>query len=147
MLTQDDLLILARAALAATLGFIIGWERKVSGAPIKARTIALASLTAAALTAVGYEVFATGTDRIIQGIVTGIGFLGAGVILHGANGEVRGLTTAATMWAVTVVGVAIGSGHELLGILLAALIYLIAAWGEWPMLAGLRRERHSRTRN
>lgn len=147
MLTQDDLLILARAVLAATLGFIIGWERKVSGAPIKARTIALASLTAAALTAVGHEVFATGTDRIIQGIVTGIGFLGAGVILHGANGEVRGLTTAATMWAVTVVGVAIGSGHELLGILLAALIYLIAAWGEWPVLAGLRRERHSRTRN
>lgn len=147
MLTQNDLLILGRAALAAILGFVIGWERTVSGASIKARTIALASLTAAALTAVGTEVFATGTDRIIQGIVTGIGFLGAGVILHGANGEVHGLTTAATMWSVTVVGVAIGSGHELLGVLLAALIYLIVAWGEWPVLTGLRREHRDRRRN
>ncbi len=144
MLTQSDLLILARTALAAALGFIIGWERKASGASIKARTIGLAALTAAALTAVGHEVFSTGTDRIIQGIVTGIGFLGAGVILHKTDGEVRGLTTAATMWAMTVIGVAIGSGHELLGILLASLIYLIAAWGEWPLLAGLRGDRHSR---
>jgi uncharacterized membrane protein YhiD involved in acid resistance len=46
------------------------------------------------------------------------------------------------MWAVTGIGVSIGSGHELLGILLAALIYAIAAWGEWPMLAGLRRHAH-----
>lgn len=140
MLTLDDLAILARAALAAVLGFMIGWERKVSGASIKARTIGLASLTAAALTAVGHEIFSTGTDRIIQGIVTGIGFLGAGVILHGADGEVRGLTTAATMWAVSAIGVAIGSGHELLGIMLAALIYVIAAWGEWPAWASLRRK-------
>jgi uncharacterized membrane protein YhiD involved in acid resistance len=43
------------------------------------------------------------------------------------------------MWAMTGIGVAIGSGHELLGILLAALIYLVAAWGDWPLLAGLRR--------
>lgn len=144
MFTQDDLTILGRAALAAILGFIIGWEREVSSSSIRARAIGLATLTAAALTAVGHEVFATGTDRIVQGIVTGIGFLGAGVILHGASGEVRGLTTAATMWAMTVIGVAIGSGHEVLGVLLAALVYLVAAWGEWPVLARLRGRRHHR---
>jgi uncharacterized membrane protein YhiD involved in acid resistance len=92
------------------------------------------------LTALGYEIFVTGTDRIVQGIITGIGFLGAGVIIHGGAGEVRGLTTAASMWAMTSIGVAIGSGHELLGILLAVLIYLIVAWGDWPVLSGLRRE-------
>ena len=139
MFTEGDLIILARAALAAGLGFAIGWERQVTGSVVKARTIGLAALTATCLTGLGHEIFATGTDRIIQGIITGISFLGAGVIIHGGAREVRGLTTAASMWAMTGIGVAIGSGHELLGVLLAALIYLIAAWGDWPLLAGLRR--------
>ena len=139
MFTGSDLIILARAALAAALGFIIGWERQVTGSAIKARTIGLAALTAASLTALGHEIFAAGTDRVVQGIITGIGFLGAGVIMRGASGEVRGLTTAATMWAMTGIGVAIGSGHEVLGIALAVLVYVVAAWGEWPVLALLRR--------
>lgn len=138
MFSEGDLIILGRAALAAALGFAIGWERRVTGSSIKARTIGLAALTAAVLTALGHEIFDTGTDRIIQGIISGIGFLGAGVIIHGGTGEVRGLTTAATMWAMTGIGVAIGSGHELLGILLATLIYVIVAWGDWPLLYGLR---------
>lgn len=142
MMSQDDLIILGRAALAATLGFLIGWERQATGSTVKARAIGLAALTAAALTGMSLHLFATGTDRIIQGIVTGIGFLGAGVILHGASGEIRGLTTAATMWAMTVIGVAVGSGHELLGVLLATLVYLTAAWGEWPVL-GKARQRAS----
>src|SRR5512138_3812150 len=106
MMTQDDLVILGRAALAAALGFIIGWERQATGSTVKRRAIGLAALTAAALTSLGEELFATGADRIIQGIVTGIGFLGAGVILHRDGGEIRGLTTAATMWAMSVIGVA-----------------------------------------
>lgn len=139
MLSEADLIILWRAALAAVLGLIIGWERQAAGSAIRARAVGLAALTAASLTALGFEIFATGTDRIVQGIVTGIGFLGAGVIIQGASGEVRGLTTAASMWAMTSIGVAIGSGHELLGILLAALIYLIVALGDWPTLVRLRR--------
>ena len=139
MFTEGDLIILGRAALAAALGFAIGWERQVTGSVVKARTIGLAALTATCLTGLGHEIFATGTDRIIQGIITGISFLGAGVIIHGGAGEVRGLTTAASMWAMTGIGVAIGSGHELLGVLLAMLIYLIAAWGDWPLLAVFRR--------
>jgi putative Mg2+ transporter-C (MgtC) family protein len=144
VLSENDLTILWRAALAAALGLLIGWERQATGSAIKARTIALAALTAASLTALGHEIFGTGTDRIVQGIVTGIGFLGAGVIIHGASGEVRGLTTAATMWAMTGVGVAVGSGHELLGALLAVLIYVIIASGQWPVLAWFHR-RSSRT--
>ena len=141
MPSESDLIILGRAALAALLGLLIGWERQVTGSAIKARTIGLAALTAASLTALGQEVFATGTDRIVQGIVTGIGFLGAGVIIHGASGEVRGLTTAASMWAMTGIGVAVGAGHAMLGILLGLLVYVIIAVGEWPLLSLLRRRR------
>lgn len=141
MLSRTDLIIVGRAALAALLGLLIGWERQAIGSAIKARTIGLAALTAASLTALGHEIFATGADRIVQGIVTGIGFLGAGVIIHGTSGEVRGLTTAASMWAMTGVGVAIGSGHAMLGVLLGLLVYVIIAVGEWPILKLLRRRR------
>jgi putative Mg2+ transporter-C (MgtC) family protein len=145
MLSEADLIILWRAMVAAALGLVIGWERQVTSASFKGRTIGLAALTAASLTALGHEVFATGPDRIVQGIVTGIGFLGAGVIIHGASGEVRGLTTAATMWAMTGIGVAVGSGHELLGVLLAALVYLMIASGQWPVLTWLRRRSSQQT--
>lgn len=141
MPSRIDLIIVGRAALAALLGLLVGWERQVAGSEIKARTIALAALTAASLTALGHEIFAAGADRIVQGIVTGIGFLGAGVIIHGSSGEVRGLTTAASMWAMTGVGVAIGSGHAMLGMLLGLLVYIIIAVGEWPLLMLLRRRR------
>ena len=141
MPSRIDLIIVGRAALAALLGLLIGWERQVAGSEIKARTIALAALTAASLTALGHEIFAAGADRIVQGIVTGIGFLGAGVIIHGSSGEVRGLTTAASMWAMTGVGVAIGSGHAMLGMLLGLLVYIIIAVAEWPVLTLLRRRR------
>jgi putative Mg2+ transporter-C (MgtC) family protein len=141
MLTQLELVMLGRVTLAALLGLAIGWERRAAGSSIKARTVALTALTAAVLTALGLELFETGTDRIVQGLVTGIGFLGAGVIIHGANGEIRGLTTAASMWAVTGVGIAVGSGHALFGFLLALLIYLIVAWGDWPALTHWRRRR------
>ena len=139
MPSRVDLIIVGRAALAALLGLLVGWERQATGSGIKARTIGLAALTAASLTALGHEIFAVGADRIVQGIVTGIGFLGAGVIIHGASGEVRGLTTAASMWAMTGVGVAVGSGHAVLGILLGLLVFVIIAVGEWPILKLLRR--------
>lgn len=145
MLSEADLIILGRAALAAALGFVIGWERQIAGASLRARTIGLAALTAASLTALGAEIFGNGTDRIVQGIVTGIGFLGAGVIIHGSSGEVRGLTTAASLWAMTSIGVAVGFGHELLGILLAGLVYLVIALGEWPLMDWLRRRTSQRT--
>ena len=141
MPSRIDLIIVGRAALAALLGLLIGWERQVAGSEIKARTIALAALTTASLTALGHEIFAAGADRIVQGIVTGIGFLGAGVIIHGTSGEVRGLTTAASMWAMPGVGVAIGSGHAMLGVLLGLLVYIIIAVAEWPVLTLLRRRR------
>jgi len=73
----------------------------------------------------------------VAGVVTGIGFLGAGAILRSSTGEVRGHTTAASLWAMSAIGMAVGSGHELLGILLAVVLYCIIAISEWPLLTRL----------
>lgn len=139
MLLEIDIPILLRAMLAAALGFVIGWERLVTGSPIRTRTFALATMTAAMLTSLGMHLFPNGPERIIQGIVTGIGFLGAGVIMRSSTGEVRGLTTAAGLWGTSAIGVAVGSGHELLGVALTAFTYLVMAWEDWPVMTRLRK--------
>lgn len=141
MLSVMDLTILMRAVLAALLGFVIGWERKATGAPIRARTAALAATTAASLVALTQGLFPEETARIVAGVVTGIGFLGAGAILRPATGEVHGLTTAASLWAMSAIGLAVGAGHELLGVLLALVTYTIMAISEWPVLTRLAQYR------
>ena len=138
MLTELELTILMRAALATLLGFLIGWERKTAGAPIRARTIALATMTVAVLTALIEHLLPDEIARITAGIMTAIGFLGAGVILRSNTGEVRGLTTAACLWAMSAIGIVIGTGHEMLGTLLTLLIYTVIAWDEWPVLSRLK---------
>ncbi len=134
-----ELTIVLRAVLAALLGYLIGWERKVLGAPVKARATALAAATAATLVALTEAFYPDDMARVVAGIVTGIGFLGAGMILRSATGEVSGHTTAASLWAMTAIGMAVGSGHELLGILLACVLYTTIAISDWPMLTQLRR--------
>ena len=66
MLSETDLIILWRAALAAALGLLIGWERRVTGSAIKARTIGLAALTAASLTALAYVVATWGEWPVLS---------------------------------------------------------------------------------
>ncbi len=136
-MTQVDLVIVLRAVLAALLGFVIGWERKALGEQIRARATALAATTAATLVALTETFYPDETPRVVAGIVTGIGFLGAGAILRSATGEVRGHTTAASLWSMSAIGMAVGSGHELLGILLAFVFYSIIAISEWPLLTRL----------
>lgn len=137
-----DLVLLGRVALAAGLGFLVGWERKVSGASARGQAVGLASMTGAAVTALAIGLFPTTADRLIAAVITGSGFLGAGVIIHGGSGQVRGLTTAAGLWAMMAVGVVVGVGHELLGVVLALLVYLILAYESWPLLTRFRR-RHA----
>lgn len=106
------------AALAA--GGAIGLERTYHGRAAGLRTYALVSFGSALLVAGGqYELFsaqdAADVTRIIQGIVTGIGFLGAGVIVK-EGFTVRGLTTAASIWTVAAIGVVLGAGSYGIGI-------------------------------
>jgi putative Mg2+ transporter-C (MgtC) family protein len=144
MLTESDITILLRALLAALLGFLIGWERRAARAPVRGRIITMTTMTAAALTAVGAEYYPLHTTRIVAGIVTGIGFLGAGAILRTATGEVRGQATAAGIWTMSCIGIIVGAGQEVVGIILTLMAYLILAWDEWPIVSRLKQRRAKR---
>ena len=103
-----------RIALAAALGGVVGLEREYRGYPAGVRTMALVSM-GAALFANESQFFGGDTSRIAAQIVSGIGFLGAGVILR-EGGSVRGVTTAATIWATAAVGVAVGASAYIIAI-------------------------------
>jgi len=144
MLSDIDLssfTVLWRAGLAALLGFAIGWERSAIGSPVRARIIGLVTLTTAALTTLSLQMSVSDMSRVLAGLLTGIGFIGAGVVMRDSTGEVRGLTTAASLWAMTAVAIAIGAGYLILGILLTLLVYIMIAWDDWPLIARLRQRR------
>lgn len=115
--------LLGRLLLAAVLGGLIGFEREVSGKPAGLRTNLLICVGATLLMELsigvaelsgpvvgpGGAVFRSDPARIAAQIVSGIGFIGAGTILH-ARGGVTGLTTAATIWVVAAIGMAVGAG-------------------------------------
>ncbi|HEU4665201.1 MAG TPA: MgtC/SapB family protein [Dokdonella sp.] len=116
-MTVDNVVtILVRLGLAVVVGGLIGLNRDLHHKPAGVRTHALVSLGTAlmviAILPPGGELVERidALSRVIQGVLTGIGFLGAGVILHDA-GRVRGLTTAATVWLTALIGVACGAGQ------------------------------------
>jgi len=112
-----DLELLARLALAAVLGGAVGVERELSDQPAGLRTHMLLTIGACLFTLVSAYGFDRPGDpaRIAAQIVTGIGFLGGGAILrHGAS--IRGLTTAASIWATAALGVTVGAGRYLLAV-------------------------------
>ena len=123
MWTEIEMVL--RLVLAIVLGGIIGYQRERSGKEAGLRTHVLICSGAALFTLVSIYGF-TGSDpaRIAAGIVTGIGFLGAGVILHRSGGEVVGMTTAATIWAVAAIGLAAGAGLYIISV--AATILILA---------------------
>jgi putative Mg2+ transporter-C (MgtC) family protein len=116
-----------RLGAALVIGSAIGVNRDLHGKAAGVRTHALVSLGAAVATLVPHMLpigFApidpNATGRILQGILTGVGFLGAGVILRDPTGHVTGLTSAAAMWMCAVLGIACGLGlWSLLAIALA----------------------------
>jgi putative Mg2+ transporter-C (MgtC) family protein len=129
-------LILLNLAGALLLGLMVGYERSYHGRAAGMRTYGLVCMASAALTIIGgYPGFwygghggalAVGADptRIIQGVVTGIGFLGAGVIMReGFN--ISGLTTAASIWASSVIGILVGVGFYLAAMGLAFMAAMI----------------------
>lgn len=109
--------IAGRLGLATLLGALVGLNREISRKPAGLRTHALVSLAAALATVVGMMLAqgAAGDPsapaRIIQGIVAGVGFIGGGVIMFREDIHMtHGLTTAASIWIVSAVGVAVGGG-------------------------------------
>lgn len=100
--------------LAAILGGLIGLEREVMGKPAGMRTNMLICVGAALFTYLSIYMAApwehADPTRIAAQVVTGIGFLGAGTIIR-ARGSIHGMTTAASIWAVAAVGMAVGAGY------------------------------------
>jgi putative Mg2+ transporter-C (MgtC) family protein len=115
-----------RLLLATFLGAVIGFQREKSGKEAGLRTNMLICLGSALLTVLSIYAF-PGSDpsRIAAGIAAGIGFIGAGVILHRSGGAVVGLTTAATIWAVAAIGMAAGAGLYIIAPVATALVFII----------------------
>jgi putative Mg2+ transporter-C (MgtC) family protein len=107
--------IVLRLGAATLAGGLIGLNRDLHGKPIGLRTlglVGLATATVVVLSATFDTKFPDATSRIIQGILTGIGFLGAGVIIHRENrSRVQGLTSAACTWLTACVGIVCGAGQ------------------------------------
>ncbi len=117
--------ILLRLVFAAIAGGLVGIERRTVHKPAGIRTLMLVALGAALFTVISTISF-TNADpsRIAAGIVTGIGFLGAGTIFR-AKDHIKGLTTAASMWAVAAIGLAAGLGEYILMVVATLLVILI----------------------
>ena len=115
-----------RLLLATALGAVIGFQRERAGKLVGIRTLSLICVGSALFAVVSALGFA-GADpsRIAAGIVAGIGFLGAGAILHREGGIVEGLTTATTIWAVAAIGLAAGAGMYLISAVTAAIVLII----------------------
>ena len=107
--------ILLRLTLAALLGGLLGIEREQKGKAAGVRTHMLVAMGAALFVLLGQQSGMSSADlsRVMQGVIAGIGFLGAGTILKGDDEEkVKGLTTAAGIWLTAAIGVAAGLGRE-----------------------------------
>lgn len=119
--------MLARAGVAAALGGAIGWDRELRSKAAGLRTMMLVSLGAAGFVMATLQLANAANNetpgtadpiRVINGIVGGIGFLGAGSIIQ-SRGNIRGMTTAATVWAAAAIGIACGLGEFILALVLS----------------------------
>ncbi len=124
---HNDYEILFRFLLAALWGGIVGAERQYRSKSAGFRTMIMISMGACFFTMMSMLIGAPAShDRIASNIVTGIGFLGAGVIFRGEN-RINGITTAATIWVVAAVGMGIGAGYYFAASCASVLIFLILA--------------------
>ena len=133
-------ILLALAAVVS--GALIGAERERNEKPAGLRTLVLVCLGSASFTMVSYAFTSTTGDsgRVAAQIVTGIGFLGAGAILHDRT-SISGMTTAATIWATAAVGITAGAGHLVGAIALSLLMRIILSFVQnWEIrhMGGMR---------
>jgi putative Mg2+ transporter-C (MgtC) family protein len=137
---QAEALLALQVVLACVLGGLVGWQREHLGIEAGVRTFAAVSLGACV-----FGLIYPSDTRIAAQIVTGIGFLGAGVIMRG-RGHIHGLTTAASLWAVASVGLAVAYGRIVLGVLVTILLFILLAvpLKKWEREKGLIENRKSR---
>jgi putative Mg2+ transporter-C (MgtC) family protein len=122
--------LVVRMLVAIVLGGILGYERESVGASAGLRTHMLVSLGSALFVLIPLQAGMQIEDlsRVLQGVTAGIGFLGAGAILKQSNkNDIRGLTTAASVWLTAAVGIAAGMGREATAVLSAVFALIILA--------------------
>lgn len=124
--------LVLRLALAALLGGLLGWERESAGKAAGVRTHMLVSMGAALFVMLALQTGAQANEasRVMQGVIAGVGFLGAGTILKDSSlGDgpplVRGLTTAAGIWLTAAIGVACGLGKEATAVISTVIVWAI----------------------
>lgn len=122
-----ELVVIGKLIVAVVLGALLGTERWHTGKPAGVRTYALVALGAALYTIISQMAFLDSQGdptRIVSQIVVGIGFLGAGLIIHHGH-KVEGLTTAAGLWVVAAIGASVGLGFYLMAAVTTLLAFLI----------------------
>jgi putative Mg2+ transporter-C (MgtC) family protein len=125
---SDATTVTLRLVIAAALGGLLGYEREQRGKAAGLRTHMLVALGAALFVLVPQQSGMSNEDmsRVIQGVITGMGFLGAGAILKMTSEEtIKGLTTAAGLWVTAAIGIAVGLGREASAVLSALLVVII----------------------
>jgi len=126
--------IALRLLVAAALGGLLGYEREKEGKSAGVRTHMLVAIGAALFVLIPQQAGASTADltRVLQGLIAGVGFLGAGAIILGTKqAEPRGLTTAAGIWVTAAIGVAAGMGREstaILSTLVALFVLSVVPW-------------------
>jgi putative Mg2+ transporter-C (MgtC) family protein len=121
----SEFIVILRLVLAAILGGIIGYEREKIHRPAGFRTHMLVCIGATLITICSSYGFPGGDpSRLAAGIITGVGFLGAGTVIA-ARGHIIGLTTAASVWTVGGVGIAVGIGFYVAALVTSGLILII----------------------
>jgi putative Mg2+ transporter-C (MgtC) family protein len=120
----EQLHIVFRLVIAGGLGAFIGLEREIRGYPAGIRTLALVAIGSALFTDMTFLFGDVSSSRVASQIVVGVGFLGAGVILR-ERGNIRGMTTAATIWAAAALGMATGLSLYVVAVLGALSIFLL----------------------
>ncbi len=124
-----------RLFAATLIGAAIGLDRDLRGKPTGVRTMGIVALGSAAIVLASqypaHMADAAASSRVMQGIITGIGFLGAGVILHSpSGGRIHGLTTAASIWLTACLGAACGVGAWPIVLASAVLVAIVLSFGK-----------------
>jgi putative Mg2+ transporter-C (MgtC) family protein len=119
-----DFVFLFQVLLSLILGGVIGWQRQHIGKAAGFRTFALVSVGSTLFTILSLQAFVGDTARVAAQIITGIGFIGAGTIIHKKD-SIEGLTTAAGLWAIAAIGMAIGASWYMEAIVSTFVLFLI----------------------
>jgi len=122
--TPEDLI---KVLIAVIIGGIIGFEREIHSKAAGLRTITLITIGATMFTIISEKFGDPATSRIAANIITGIGFLGAGVILF-AEGKLKGLTTASSIWVAASLGMAVGIGEYILAMVTTLIVIIVLAF-------------------